>query len=61
MSDTQYVIAGAALLTAAVEKAGGFEEVGNLTEGDEGYQELQDAEAYLEAGGATDLLEMFEL
>jgi len=61
VTDTQYIIAGAALLTSAVEKAGGFEEVGELTEGDEGYEELKDAEEFLEAGGATDLLEMFEL
>lgn len=61
VSDTQYVIAGAALLTSAVELAGGFEEVGNLSEGDDGYQELQDAEAYFTAGGATDLLDMFDL
>ena len=61
VSDTQYVIAGAALLTSAVEKAGGFEEVGLLTEGDDGYEEFEDAEAYFTAGGATDLLAMFDL
>jgi len=61
VTDTQYIIAGAALLTSAVEKAGGFDEVGSLVEGDDGYQELQDAKEYLEAGGASDLLEMFEL
>jgi hypothetical protein len=61
VSDTQYVIAGAALLTTAVELAGGFDEVGALTEGDPGFEEFQDAEAYFTAGGATDLLDMFEL
>ena len=61
VSDTQYVIAGAALLASAVEKAGGFGEVGVLTEGDEGYQEFQDAEEYFTAGGAADLLDMFDL
>ena len=61
VSDTQYVIAGAALLTSAVELAGGFEQVGELTEGDPGYEEFQDAEAYFTAGGAADLLDMFEL
>ena len=61
VSDTQYVIAGVALLTSAVEQAGGFDNVGDLTEGEDGYQELQDAKAFLEAGGASDLLDMFEL
>ncbi|MBN1686595.1 MAG: hypothetical protein JW852_08055 [Spirochaetales bacterium] len=60
VSDTQYIIAGAALLTSAVEQAGGFEELGNLTEGD-AYEDLQDARDFLEAGGATDLLDMFGL
>ncbi len=61
ISDTQYQIAGAALLASAVEKAGGFEEVGLLTVGQEGYQEFQDAQAYFTAGGAADLLDMFDL
>jgi hypothetical protein len=60
VTDTQYIIAGAALFTSAVEKAGGFEQVGELVEGDDGYEELQDAEEYIKAGGATDLLSMFE-
>ena len=61
VSDTQYVIAGVALLTSAVDQAGGFDKVGDLTEGEDGYQEFQDAKAFLEAGGASDLLDMFEL
>ncbi len=61
VTDTQYVIAGAALLSSAVEKAGGFEQVGNLTEGDDGYEELKDAEEFLTAGGADELFDMFEL
>ena len=61
VTETQYVIAGAALLSSAVDQAGGFEELGDLEEGDPGYDDLQDAQEFLEAGNATDLLDLFEL
>ncbi len=60
VTDTQYIIAGAALLTSAAEKAGGFENLASLTSGD-GYQERLDAEDFLTTGGASDLLDMFGL
>ncbi|MBT3273786.1 MAG: hypothetical protein HN368_11555 [Spirochaetales bacterium] len=61
IADTQYIIAAAALLAGAAEKAGSFEDLATLTAVDDGYDELQDAEAFLEAAGASDLLEMFSL
>jgi hypothetical protein len=55
VTDTQYIIAGVALFTSAVEKAGGIDQV------DDGYEEFQEAETFLEAGGAAGLLDMFEI
>jgi hypothetical protein len=61
ISDTQYIIAGAALLASAVEQAGSFEAASDPLPSDLWYQDIQDAEAFLTEGGATDLLAMFNL
>lgn len=52
ISDSQTVIAGASLVLAAASEAGGFDELGDLTEGEPGYETLQEAE---EIVGDTDM------
>ena len=61
VTEAQYILAASALIAGAAEKAGGFEEMATLTSGDPGYDDLQDAEAFLQAAEATDLLEMFSI
>jgi hypothetical protein len=62
ISESQYVVAGAALLASAVEAAGSFEAIADPAEDDPWYQDVQDAEAFFAAGGVTDdLLSMFNL
>jgi hypothetical protein len=60
ISDTQYIIAGAALLLSAAEEAGDFSVIENPPEdGDAGYDTYQDAVALLAAGGIADLTDLF--
>ncbi len=61
VSDTQYIVAGAALLASAVEAAGSFEAIVDSVPTDSWYQDVQDAEAFLAEGGAIDLLSLFNL
>jgi hypothetical protein len=61
ISDTQYIIAGVALIAGAAGIAGSFDAIDNPAPADPWYQDVQDAEAFLAQAGASDLLDMFGL
>ena len=62
ISDTQYVVAGAALLMSAVEKAGRFSVIDSPpVVGEAGYDEFQDAIDYLAIVGIDDPADLYTL
>ncbi len=62
ISDTQYLIAGAALLASVAEQANGFDIIETPpSSGDPGYEDYQDAMSFLSAGGIDDLSDLFSL